>query len=257
MARFRRRVARTVVATAVAVAAILAANSPAPPPVQAAATATTLRVMPLGDSITFGVGSSTHDGYRSDLWTRLRNVGLPVDFSGSLRNGRMGDNNHEGHIGWRIDQVAAQIDGWMATYRPDVVLIHLGTNDIGQNYDMAGAPGRLSRLIDRIVALRPGVKIFVATLVWMVNGSDRYTKFNDAIPGIVASKGPNVRLIPQHLVGRTAGDLVDSAHPSNCGYAKMSYVWYYTLGRTSLNTTGRSWPTGNYPFKTTTGPCAS
>lgn len=217
---------------------------------------TPVRVMPLGDSITFGIGTTPYDAYRKDLWTRLRNVGVPVDFVGSVVSGTMGDKNHEGHIGWRIDQLTARIDSWMATYRPDVVLLHIGTNDIGQNYDMARAPARLSHLIDRIQVARPGVRIFVARIVWMVNGGDRWTRYNDAIPGIVASKGPNVHLVPHHVIGRTAGDLVDSAHPSACGYAKMSYVWYYVMGRTRLNTTGRSWPTGYYPFNTRTGPCA-
>ncbi|MEU9919631.1 hypothetical protein AB0H99_47240, partial [Streptomyces sp. NPDC051001] len=33
-----------------------------------AASTTPLRVMPLGDSITWGVGSSTGNGYRAPLW---------------------------------------------------------------------------------------------------------------------------------------------------------------------------------------------
>ena len=36
-----------------------------------AATTTTLRLMPRGDSITWGVGSSTGNGYRGPLWNEL------------------------------------------------------------------------------------------------------------------------------------------------------------------------------------------
>jgi lysophospholipase L1-like esterase len=244
-------------ATSVAVltcVALLVAMTPAA--AEPSAARRTVRVMPLGDSITYGVGSSTAVGYRRDLWLRLRNVGVPVDFVGSLRNGYMTDNNHEGHIGWRIDQIDARVSSWMATYQPDVVLLHIGTNDVGQNYDLANAPRRLSVLIDRILARRPGVRIFVAQLARQRDNNPRWTAYVNAIPGVVASKGRNVHLVPQHLVGGAAGDLVDHTHPSNCGYAKMSYVWYHVMGRSPLNTTGRPWPTGYYPFNARTGVCA-
>lgn len=248
---------RALTVAVVTTVAVLAALTPASAaPSDATAVQRTVRVMPLGDSITYGVGSSTAVGYRRDLWLRLRAVGVQVDFVGSLRNGYLTDNNHEGHIGYRIDQIDARVSSWLATYQPDVVLLHIGTNDIGQNYDLANAPRRLSVLIDRILARRPGVRIFVAQLVRQRDNNPRWTAYVNAIPGVVAVKGANVQLVPQHLVGGAAGDLVDQAHPSNCGYAKMSYVWYYVLGRSPLNTTGRPWPTGYYPFNASTGVCA-
>ncbi|WP_328990265.1 GDSL-type esterase/lipase family protein [Kribbella sp. NBC_01245] len=223
----------------------------------ATAVARPLKVMPLGDSITYGVGSSIHVGYRLDLWKRLYTVGFAPNFIGSLRSGHMGDNNHEGHIGWRIDQVSANVTRFMALYQPDVVLLHIGTNDLAQNYDMAHAPQRLSLLIDKIRRARPTARIYVASLIAMKSSqagvSTKRTAFNNAIPGIVQKKGPMVRFVPQHLV--PAKDLSDQAHPNNCGYAKMAYIWYYALGRSSLNQSGKAWPTGYYPFGSAKGPC--
>ena len=42
------------------------------------------------------------------------------------------DINHEGHWGWRADEVLAKIDGWAEQTTPDIVLVHLGSNDILQ-----------------------------------------------------------------------------------------------------------------------------
>jgi hypothetical protein len=93
-----------------------------------------LRIMPLGDSITQGY----HDSYRRHLWSALIRAGFVVDFVGSMTHGygtdaqtEDFDRDHEGHWGWRTDQVLAHIDTWAARAKPDIVLVHLGTNDIG------------------------------------------------------------------------------------------------------------------------------
>jgi len=49
------------------------------------------------------------------------------------------DQDHEGHWGWRTDEIlngrlaAGSLTEWLDYYTPDVVLIHLGTNDVYQN----------------------------------------------------------------------------------------------------------------------------
>ncbi|MEU6439574.1 hypothetical protein [Streptomyces sp. NPDC047046] len=45
-----------------------------------------LRVMPLGNSITWGVGSPSGNSYRGFLWNQLTADGYPLDFVGSVRN---------------------------------------------------------------------------------------------------------------------------------------------------------------------------
>ena len=69
-----------------------------------AASPASLRLMPLGDSITWGVGSSTGNSYRSALWNELASEGHALDFVGSQRNGTMSDPDNEGHSGWRIER---------------------------------------------------------------------------------------------------------------------------------------------------------
>ena len=52
----------------------------------------TLRVMPLGASITQGYLSSDNNGYRKVLREQLRYSGWPVNMVGSLADGTMLDN---------------------------------------------------------------------------------------------------------------------------------------------------------------------
>jgi lysophospholipase L1-like esterase len=191
-----------------------------------------VRVMPLGDSITDGVGVSGGGSYRTGLWQRLANAGIATDFVGSLSNGpaSLGDHDHEGHSGWRIDQLDANITGWVQQSNPRTILLHIGTNDIGQNYDVANAPARLSALIDKIRALAPQVQLFVAQLIPTANAGNetRTQAFNAALPGIVAGKGPLTHLVDMHSVVTTA-DLADGLHPNATGYDKMAARWFSAL----------------------------
>ncbi|MGX6606742.1 ricin-type beta-trefoil lectin domain protein [Micromonosporaceae bacterium Da 78-11] len=189
-----------------------------------------VRIMPLGDSITDGY--TVAGAYRTGLWQRAANAGRAVDFVGSGFNGpaSLGDHDHEGHSGWRIDELDSNITGWLRTSNPRTILLHIGTNDIGQNRDVANAPGRLSTLIDHIRVLAPNVELFVAQLIPTSNaGNEAKTQtFNAALPGIVAQKGPLTHLVDMHSALTTA-DLADGLHPNTGGYDKMAARWFSAL----------------------------
>ncbi|MEV7965987.1 lectin [Sphaerisporangium sp. NPDC088356] len=192
-----------------------------------------VRVMPLGDSIT--EGTQVPGGYRIGLWQRLAAGRYTTDFVGSQFNGpgNLGDHDHEGHPGWRIDQIDANITGWARTYNPRTVLLHIGTNDVLQNYNVSSAPQRLSTLIDHITTAVPNADVFVATIIPLSNSSQEAAArtFNAAIPGIVQSKvnaGKHVHLVDMHAKLTTA-DLVDGIHPTATGYDKMAAAWYTAL----------------------------
>ena len=189
-----------------------------------------VRVMPLGDSITDGY--NVPGGYRTDLWQRMASGGHVVDFVGSGFNGpaSLGDHDHEGHSGWRIDQLDANIVGWLRTSAPRTVLLHIGTNDVNQDYDVANAPARLSALIDKIRVNAPTVELFVAQITPESDATreSRVLAFNAAVPGVVAQKGPRTHLVDMHSAITTA-DLADGVHPNATGYAKMAARWYSAL----------------------------
>ncbi len=192
-----------------------------------------VRVMPLGDSIT--EGTQVPGGYRIGLWQRLAAAGYRTDFVGTQFNGpaALGDHDHQGHPGWRIDQIDANIAGWLRTTTPRTVLLHIGTNDVLQNNNVAGAPGRLSTLIDRITATAPAADVFVASIIPLSNAGQESAArtFNAAIPGIVQGKvnaGKRVHFVDMHAALSTA-DLIDGIHPTAGGYDKMAATWYAAL----------------------------
>jgi lysophospholipase L1-like esterase len=216
------------------------------------------RVMPLGDSIT--EGTQVPGGYRIGLWQRLAAGGYRTDFVGTQYNGpaSLGDHDHEGHPGWRIDQVDANITTWVRNTSPRSVLLHLGTNDILQNYNVSGAPGRLSALIDHITAAAPSADVFVAQIIPIANsGQDAAARtFNAALPGIVAGKGSRVHLVDMHSALSTS-DLIDGVHPTANGYDKMAAVWYSALRSVSgsIGTPGGGTTTGTALVGAGSGRC--
>lgn len=218
-----------------------ATQAPATQPAVTAAADDVVRVMPLGSST---VGGSTPGGFRVDLWQMLTEAGWSVDFVGSLSSpAHVGDPDHEGHGGYRIDQLAAGIVNWLNTYQPDVVLIHAGANDVLQNHQMATAPDRLGALIDTILQTKPGTKIYVST-VGPMNKTDvqaRAEAFNNAIPGVVADRAERGQ--PVYFVdGRTVITPADVRndpngdffHLTHSGNAKLATAWYGALTGTRV-----------------------
>ena len=221
----------------------------------AAAAVTSVRILPLGDSITYGLGSADLASYRVELAQRLRSAGVQVDMVGSNRSGPAGaDIDNEGHSGWRTDQIAAKADEWMSTYRPDVVLLHIGTNDMRSDDKAVGAAGRLADLLDQLLAASPDVTILVAKIIGAkdqaVGGSfqRRIDNYNAQIPSIVAIRAPRVRMVDQTGVDGT--DVLDMLHPNEFGYKKMAWSWYRAL-QPVLAPGATNWPMVRNPFLAT------
>jgi lysophospholipase L1-like esterase len=216
------------VVTALTAALSMGAALPAMASTESAQAATApagLRVMPLGDSITWGAGSSTGNSYRSALWNDLAGEGHAEDFVGSGRNGDMSDPDNEGHSGWRIDQIAGIADGVLARYRPNVVTLEIGTNDLNQNYQVPTATSRLRALVDQITADVPDATVLVASLIISTNSTEEPNRpaFNQAVPGIVQAEqaaGKHVGYVDMGAL--TTSDLSDALHPNDNGYVKMA-----------------------------------
>jgi lysophospholipase L1-like esterase len=190
----------------------------------------TLRIMPLGDSITWGVGSSTRDSYRAALADRLASAGIGVDYVGSQRSGDEPDPDNEGHSGWTIPQVTAHVDGWLATYRPDVILLHIGTNDVARK--SRNAPAKLAVLLNRIAADSPRAQVFVAKIVgWQSGDETRIATFNKSVTRLVTAKGRRFHLVDQS--GIHGRDMWNGLHPNDAGYRKMARNWYAAIDRTT------------------------
>ncbi|MGW2512259.1 FG-GAP-like repeat-containing protein [Streptomyces scopuliridis] len=203
-----------------------------------------VRLMPVGDSITYGVGSSDGNGYRQDLWDDLNQEQLKPDFVGSNHSGTMTDPEHNGVRGFEIDQIADPAARDAKSMRPNVVTLMAGTNDIQRDMNVATAPDRLDALIDRVREGSPGVAIAVATLV-PVKGDPpaeaRREAYNEQVRSLVAErqdKGEKVELA--EMGPMTDAMLYDRLHPNDIGYDFMADEFFDTV-MTMMN---KGWVTG-------------
>ena len=200
-------------------------------PLLAAAQTPPTRIMPLGDSITYG--ASVAGGYRNKLYQTLTAAGYSVDFVGTQTANGVGtlpDSDHEGHSGWNIGQLDANIPGWFgAIADPDVILLHIGTNDFGQNLDTPNAINRLDALITKMATLRPYAHIIVTNL--MERNEPQNTtiqaQFNPYVQARVnaqAALGRRVTFLDMRSAVPLA-EMPDQLHPGQAGYDHMADAW--------------------------------
>ncbi|MFF3328711.1 FG-GAP-like repeat-containing protein [Streptomyces sp. NPDC002888] len=192
-----------------------------------------IRLMPLGDSITYGVESSDRTGYRDELYDYLEADARSVDFVGSVRAGSMSDPDNEGHPGDRIDEIAPFAACHVKRYQPNVITLHAGTNDMNQDYQLASAPDRLKKLINRALTDSPEATVLVARLIPTAKAGlqPRIDAYNAALPAMVKDlqrEGKHVVLVDMGQVSVSDG-LENDAHPTDEGYAKMADAWHRGL----------------------------
>lgn len=199
-----------------------------------------ITIMPLGDSITYGYidgVSLVKGGYRSHLWNLLKSNNFNVDFVGSLVNGTLEDRNHEGYPTYRIDQITSLIDfQGIMNVKPKYVLLHIGTNDALQSYQIYTIKTRISYLIDRVLAnMQGGGKLYVAKVPlcgfshFFVNLNILY--YNGILTQVVNEKiaqGKPVVLVDMSSKV-SAYDLADQIHPTEYGYQKMADTWFNAI----------------------------
>jgi lysophospholipase L1-like esterase len=187
-----------------------------------------LRVLPLGDSITYGTGSSDGNGYRGEFYS-LASKDYTVDMIGSQKAGTMSDNDNEGHSSATISDISGYADAALPK-RPNVILLHAGTDDMKNDASAAGASDRLATLIDKILTQCPDASLLVAKLVSSSDGAtqSRINSYNAAIESIVSSRadaGKHIQLMHMDAVV-TTDYLADGTHPNDSGYARMGYHWH-------------------------------
>ncbi|BCX46708.1 immunoglobulin I-set domain-containing protein [Haloferula helveola] len=194
-----------------------------------------IRIMPMGDSITNGSSFDSPDGtggYRGPLYDLLTTAGYDIDYVGSLtvNSELLVEKEHEGHGGWRIDQLDANAPTWFSTISPDIILLHIGTNDFGQNFDTPNAINRLDDLITKMAGLRPDAHIIVTNLMERgePQNTDIQSQFNPFVQDVVNDQIAAGNLV-SFLDMRSEvplSDMPDNLHPDQNGYDKMAAAWF-------------------------------
>jgi lysophospholipase L1-like esterase len=196
-------------------------------------------VMPLGDSITQAQGGNGVDAaqasYRYWLYKQLQYGGFSPDFVGSQVGHFDGlprytnfDLDHEGHWGYTTDQVLANMDAWAAA-RPEVVLLHLGTNDIFAEQPNDQTAAEVGQIIDRLRAANPSVTVLLARIIpsqFFVPPAqqDLNTKLSALAAAKTTPQSP-VIVVDQATGFNAFSDTYDGVHPNESGEKKMAERW--------------------------------
>ena len=218
-----------------------------------------------GKSFGFDLGQFPESDYRKDaggppgtLWSYREHLhdllidsscGADVSWTGTRSFTDRIPSRHEGWSGFRIDRFldsgwsddnwsdstgefsgTRDLEGWTTTFDPDVVLVHLGSNDLGQGQTPISTAEELNVFIGRVLSAKPTVKIFVANLLPIVGwfGDHNYgtnepldvrgnaATLSSLIPNIVSeyqANGDDVYLVD---VGFGAGYYVDENNAVSC-----------------------------------------
>jgi lysophospholipase L1-like esterase len=210
-----------------------------------------IRIMPLGDSITVGEFSGVDDpnfwvSYRKALRDSLTGAGYDIDFVGTQVSGSAVflDAQHEGHSGWVADGDAAisirqNVAGFLAANPPHVVLLHIGTNDIGLGDAAGTVSAEVEAVLDAIDAVDPDIRVVLALIINREATSalrGTTTSYNDLLDAMASNRiqaGAKLVVVdmePELIYRITpAGDMKDEVHPVASGFQKMANAWRHGL----------------------------
>ena len=200
------------------------------------ASGTPCKILPLGDSITFGIQYA--GAYRVELFTKAVAANKKLTFVGSQMNGPTTaagmpfPQSHEGHSGFTIAQMTPFISS-DAQYAPNIILLHIGTNDTYMA-NPGGAPARLQTLVDMILAAYPSALLVVAKIIPYPSQMTNVDTFNATIPTLVSSRaamGKHILMVDLNTGFNVPTMLSsDSIHPNQTGYNFMGDTWYGVIG---------------------------
>jgi lysophospholipase L1-like esterase len=189
------------------------------------------KILPLGDSITFGLGFD--GGYRVELFRLALEGEHDITFTGTqspngpnMVDGVTFPRNHGGISGQTISQIAGRIPNPELGDMPHIILVHAGTNDM--NGQAQGASDRLGDLMDKLIEEAPDALLVFSNIIPFNNS---VPAFNETVPGMVeerAAAGAHIIFVDQYE-GFPNNELGDGVHPNEAGYARMASKWYEAI----------------------------
>jgi lysophospholipase L1-like esterase len=212
------------------------------------------RIMPVGNSITWGKVNNApppagEEGYRKYLNDLLAadatNFPGGVEFVGSegVYKGYFFDN---ARIGWFIhaDSTKGDIANVIDTYQPDIVILEIGTNNVGVGMQLgnSGTEGsvmwQLNILIRKFIQNANVDHLLLCKIIPKLNtpGAAAETiNFNNAVEILVQEiNSPKIALVdlwtPFYAKQTEYYNLdVDRVHPNTLGYKEMANIFYQHL----------------------------
>jgi hypothetical protein len=206
-----------------------------------------VKIMPLGDSITYGDYLDDPPpvilgGYRRLLHDMLTNYGYSFDFVGSQQAGdpALFDIDHEGHGGWGAKRarppygggIAPYVQTFLANNPAEVVLLHIGTNDVSDGLQNADD---VAEILDNIDLVSEDITVILGRIINRtdtVQKSQATTQFNNDVEAIARNRianGNRIIIVDHENALNYATDMKTYLHPTEGGYSKMANVWFNAL----------------------------
>lgn len=234
--RMRRGIVREVGPVVFCLAVLLASVATAQPRMESSLGVP--RVLPLGDSITDS--SSVQPSYRvvllrmaADSGYRFRFVGSQLERPSPQSADGASSYYHEGHSGWRADEILSRIEQWAIEASPDIVLIHLGHNDLCQGQSVQSTVKDLADIIDVLRSVNTRVRIVLAQIIRSsATCHSKIPELNGKLPDLVATKTSTSSpvLLADLYTGFVPETMtVEGVHPNASGNAWMAERWFERL----------------------------
>ena len=178
--------------------------------------------------------------YRQKLYLDLTGAGYGVNFVGSLQSGNLltpaFDTDHEGHAGYTaascpsaVGEIYSNVYGWLTANPADVVLLHIGTNDI--NYGCQSA-ANVSSVLDKIYSYNKDITVLLARIINQKTPIKAVTDFNDSVEAMAKiriANGDRIISVDQEDALTYPDDMEGTLHPNQAGYDKMAGPWLLSL----------------------------
>ncbi len=203
-----------------------------------------MKILPLGDSITDSIEGNP--SYRRSLWQQLNSAGYDVDFVGrpNYRHTTVSeelldyDLDHEGHSGWEANQIEESISAWLNHFTTDIVLLHIGTNDLDRGLGRSEVVSdtinqtltEIDGIIQKLRAQNSSIVILLAKLIPMRNYDTAV--FNSKIDAFVSARTTTaspIVIVDQYTGFDANADTYDNYHPNAAGESKMADKWFKAL----------------------------
>ncbi|MBL1215751.1 MAG: T9SS type A sorting domain-containing protein [Ignavibacteriae bacterium] len=207
-------------------------------------------ILPLGDSITKGIednGDAPADsGYRSFLYKKLELNSYSVNFVGDSLNPKVPatpdyDRYHQGLAGLRVNGNAIggypgpplvdSVGNYLRRYPADIVLLHMGTNDITNPAGQSTEPIKtgIGTVLDSIHAAATDAIVILARII--NRDSTVAQSFIDSTTALNIQLQDFDSLSYVYVVDMESAldystDMANGSHPNSSGYEKMANVWY-------------------------------
>lgn len=222
----------------------------------------TIRIMPLGNSITKDFRSQDSvtnrseeemKSYRYPLYQLLDGMSGNFDFVGSEYSGYkyFDDAEHAGFQGFLISDLLyllktgynlktdsqITVGPYLDAYMPDIILLHIGTNNvtIGNYQNLTDFNNLLDEIDKYETRTGKNAMVFMATIInnqyYECGYNSATTTFNNNLKQLAQQRiigGDRITLVDMECGAEIdySLDMFDKYHPNETGYQKMANKWW-------------------------------